>query len=579
MPRPVHRAVGLVLAAVAVGAVVVRQLATSSAQSAPTSDAEVALGVNAYALLHPGELGVPSSLPETVTSWQIAGYALVTSANARHESLLASTREFVLVTAILTAILTVLLCRRLRLGWLSTALGVAVFGLPAAAGLLRLTSVPGTAAAFWLALAGLCGVAAAEMARQRLPLIVLSGIASSLAIVTAPVSALVVVGVALGLVGTRRLGRGRTGARALTLVGLSGAGFAVSWLVVSGPSSPGELPAVGAGWALAVGGLIVAGACWPIIWMRPLAVGAVPILLVTAWPGPAQPAAVILGLYVVALLIAGLLDSLLSRPLPSVARALGAVSLLAAVAVGASIFPPPTTVPVSAIPSGDVATWIRTHLAPDAIVEVEPLARAQLVAYGLDPDRLSSPPGPDDDAGGQAAYLLTASDGPGELPVVVQFGTGGTAMALRLVVADPAAYAAALVVDQASRSRFGTALAGNPNLRLSGPAAAALRAGEVDARLMVCLAGAATIAEISINEFASPSGTAPSARIFREATLTEISELGASSQAPDPSGAARRGLAQFFAAQQPPYQPLAVIETLTSLTVRFEAPAPLGLLP
>lgn len=129
-----------------------------------------------------------------------------------------------------------------------------------------------------------------------------------------------------------------------------------------------------------------------------------------------------------------------------------------------------------------------------------------------------------------------------------------------------------------ARSQFGAALASNPNLTLGDSAVAALRAGEVDSRLMISLAASASV-RLAIPEFTGTPGDLETGNVFRTVILTGITDLDPTVGATGTSDAALRWLAQFFQTQQPPYQPLFVVEAATSLKVGYAAPAPLGLLP
>lgn len=58
-------------------------------------------------------------------------------------------------------------------------------------------------------------------------------------------------------------------------------------------------------------------------------------------------------------------------------------------------------------------------------------------------------------------------------------------------------------------------------------------------------------------------------------TLTDITELDARRNA---GQTAVRRLAEFFEMQESAYQPMAVLEVGATLTIRYAAPSPLGLL-
>jgi len=142
-------------------------------------------------------------------------------------------------------------------------------------------------------------------------------------------------------------------------------------------------------------------------------------------------------------------------------------------------------------------------------------------------------------------------------------------------MSDAAAYTAALIEDEAARRQFGAALAENRNLTLSSTAAAALSAGDVDARLMVGLAGAASSTRYAITRFTGTVGDLVNGNIFRQVTLTDITALDARRNA---GQTAVRRLTEFFEMQESSYEPLAVLEVGTTLTIRYAAPSPLGLL-
>lgn len=150
-----RRVAGPIVGVLAVAAVCARHLISNHTVPSPSTDAEAVLGINAYANLASPELGVPGSLSDTATSWQVTVYSYLSSASERHEELVGTSREFVLVLTVLTALLTIAVCRRLLLGWISTATAVVLAGAPAAAALARIISAPATVAAFWLSVAAL----------------------------------------------------------------------------------------------------------------------------------------------------------------------------------------------------------------------------------------------------------------------------------------------------------------------------------------------------------------------------------------------------------------------------------------
>ncbi len=569
---PARRAAGLVLASLAIAAVVVRQLTSNATVPAPASAGEAALGVNAFANLHAPDLRIPVSLFDVVTGWQLAGYSYLTSATGRHDTLVGPTRELVLVVSLLTAAVIVGACRRLHVGWFSTALVIILCGLPAAAVLLRIVSPTAALATFWMALATLAGLAAGGRTRLRWVWLVTAVVAGALATMTTGVSALIPLGLCLGAVGTGRLYRGmRLSSRLLIGLGLAGAIGAALWWTVSGQGGAGgDVPPVGvAGISVGLGGLIVAAACSVIPRLRPMAFGVVPILIAAVWPGPAQVSAMLLGITVVAIMTGCLLDNLLRHRRPEADAVVGTVSLVVAVVVGTFFLPLPGPGSAAVTSTGEVTAWLKMQLAPDSVIEVDPLNRAQLVRDGLASDRLRTP-GNDD-----ADFVLAPLSERAGLPLVARFGSGAGALGLRLVVEDPVAYAEAMVTDQAARSRYGADLADNPNLVLGALASTALSAGNVDARLMVALSEAAAIAGFTIEQFTGTAGDLGAGTIYREVTVSDITSLTSTGDPVRPS----RALAEFFQEQEPPYLPMVVLESGSTVTIRYPAPAPFGLLP
>ena len=132
-----------------------------------------------------------------------------------------------------------------------------------------------------------------------------------------------------------------------------------------------------------------------------------------------------------------------------------------------------------------------------------------------------------------------------------------------------AAYRAALRADLATRTAAGAQLLQNPHIRFTGPDAARLRAGQVDARLLATIAALASQYAFRVTAFGDAAPGAPV--LFRAVSITGIG----------------RGLAPALAmvrAQTPPYLPAHVAVTGTAstggatLSIEFAAPSPLGLL-
>ena len=216
------------------------------------------------------------------------------------------------------------------------------------------------------------------------------------------------------------------------------------------------------------------------------------------------------------------------------------------------------------------AAWIAGQVSGSAIVACYPGMCAALQEQGVAAGRLmplrsaaASPRG--------AGVLVTSPSAGGQLAgryapaLIASFGSGGNRVEVRAVEPGGAsAYRAALRADLAARRAAGSQLLRNSRIRFTGPGAAQLRAGEVDARLLATLAALASQYSFRVTAFGDAAPGAPV--LFREVAITGIG----------------RGLAAALAmvrAQNPPYLPAhAAVAGQTGLSIEFAAPSPLGLL-
>jgi hypothetical protein len=231
------------------------------------------------------------------------------------------------------------------------------------------------------------------------------------------------------------------------------------------------------------------------------------------------------------------------------------------------------------------ARWIASQVSPDAIVACDPAMCAALQSSGVGAGRLlvlgtsaGDPLGSDlvvatpalrNQFGARLAGVYA--------PVVIaSFGSGAARIDVRAVAADgTAAYDAALAADRSARLAAGRELIGNRHITTSAAAQAALRAGQVDPRLLAMLAALAAQQPLRILAFGDPSPGASAAVPLRGA---EIAPASAS-----PSARARaarlRSMRSFVQAQQVPYLPMRVtLVGQSALSVEYAAPSPLGLL-
>jgi hypothetical protein len=204
------------------------------------------------------------------------------------------------------------------------------------------------------------------------------------------------------------------------------------------------------------------------------------------------------------------------------------------------------------------------------MLHADPLDRAELVAAGFPPERLR---GLGEPLGDVDVVLLAARP---QAPAAPAHCAAGTLLATlpRPGGAPAEVCGARAAADDAeperpSRARIGTALAGNPGLRLDPAAAELLRRGDVDPRVMivlVALTGAHSLAVDFPAAALEPPGT------LRRQVL--VRSVDGAPVAPGPS--ALRG---WLDGQLPPYVPDVLRDDAGCLLVGYRDPAPSGLLP
>jgi hypothetical protein len=127
--------------------------------------------------------------------------------------------------------------------------------------------------------------------------------------------------------------------------------------------------------------------------------------------------------------------------------------------------------------------------------------------------------------------------------VVATFGEGAGRVEVRRIVEEDVAVVEAAVGDDALEAEAGQALARNPAIDLSGPAARLLEAGQVDQRVLTVLAGVAGEQSLSVVDFPAVPGEGDAGMPRRVVELER------------PEGADGGWLDRFFAGQQPPFAP------------------------
>jgi hypothetical protein len=373
--------------------------------------------------------------------------------------------------------------------------------------------------------------------------------------------------------GTARPFRGVALAAAL---GGAAAGLAVA-SAGSGPLAGEAAPVVTNGAAVvgAVCGLAAVAASWRIRWVRPLLPPALVVLAVLLVPGPGRAAAALTALALLAVVTAGVADDAIARvaapSLPVLRPAIAAgIAVMAVVALPDL---PANAAPADPAPAPLLA-WAADRGTAGAMLHADPLDRAELVAAGFPPERLRDLAGPVADAD-----LLLLTDRPRTPAGPPAHCAAGTLLATvprvgaasaEICAARPAVPDTA-PVERPSRVRIGTALAGNPSLRLGPAAADLLRQGAVDPRIMIVLAALAGEHALTVTDFPA-AALEPAGTLRRQVLVTAVDGAPVGAEAPS-------SLRDWFRSQLPPYAPTVVRDDPSGLLVGYHDTAPPGLLP
>ena len=229
---------------------------------------------------------------------------------------------------------------------------------------------------------------------------------------------------------------------------------------------------------------------------------------------------------------------------------------------------------------GQAATWVAREVSAAAIVACDPAMCDALARRGTaSGNLLVLGPGAGDPLG-SAVVVETAAvrgmfgprlGGVYAPEVLASFGTGSARINIRVVAPDgTASYRAALAADQREREVAGAQLVQDPRLSAGPAPRAALAAGQVDARLLITISALAAGQPFEVAGFGDAGPGASPGLAMRSAALV----------AP---GASARQMLTFVRAQRSPYLPAQASLApaaggMAVLTIRFAAPAPLGLL-
>ena len=509
----------------------------------------------AYLLAETGSLPDGTRIADRPAAVLLAGYGWLSRAFGRHASVLGAGRELVVVSVLVTAVLLWATARRLGLGDAAGAVAMLLCGCP----LLVLTPALADSSAVLalppLVLAG-CLVAPG---RPTVLARVLAVLVCVPAVVLAP-DALLLLLAAFPVALAVRRGRSPAVLVVTVVCALAVLAAAVALRAV-GPSQPAALPAAAVATAAVVELVLgVLGALdtrrgsgpLPRRLAAPAAALAVTALLALV---PAPRASAVGVALPVAALVAGAFAGLLGARLPAgmPRRAAGSVAAALLVAGAAAA----VLVPVGPTPDGSQAAallrWARTDLPVGTRLSAPPLTAAELLRAGAPRSLLAGRTG--SGPGDLAVVPGTAAQGDA---VLARFPSAGGTAPLGVVDRHPGALTAA---ELDWRRDLGAALLANPAAQVSAAAAAPLRSGEVDPRLLALLAALAGRPGIGIGALPATPGTGGDAR---SALITSMGGQPVGRGRP-----ATAGLLAYLRAQQPPFAPDTITVTDDGVLVGY----------
>ncbi len=226
------------------------------------------------------------------------------------------------------------------------------------------------------------------------------------------------------------------------------------------------------------------------------------------------------------------------------------------------------------------ATWIAQQVSSDATLECDPTMCAALEAAGVPAARLLAlQPGSFDPLGATVivATQVVRNEFGARLAsvyaplVIASFGSGANRIDIRAAAPEgSAAFEAQLTSDRQARIEAGRQLLSNKNVQATATARQELLHGDVDPRLLVTLSALASKMSLRLIAFDDSSPGASSGVPLRGA------EIGAA------ESAGLGAILAFLHAQQTTYQPaqdgiIRLAGGKSAITVRFDAPGPMGL--
>jgi hypothetical protein len=230
--------------------------------------------------------------------------------------------------------------------------------------------------------------------------------------------------------------------------------------------------------------------------------------------------------------------------------------------------------------------WIAAQVSRTAVVSCDPVMCRALEAHGIPAGQLlelQRAANPLSSAvivataavRGQFAGQLSSEYAP---DVIRIFGSGSLRIEIRVIAAHgAAAYKSALATDLRARKTSGAQLLSSPRIGVSAMAARQLSSGQVDARLLVTIAGLAALEPIRIVTFGY---SAPGASAGIPLRSADIADTGQTARM---RAAYVHTILTFLHGQSAPYLAartgiLRLAGGQLILRIEFAAPSPLGLL-
>jgi hypothetical protein len=534
-------------ALVAVGGAAVVRVAVATT-TLPVSSAELAL-VDAGYRTAAGHADAALPLPLAVTGAHLDIYAIIANPFDRHLDVLTGARELSVLAAAVVVGALIATAAVLRVHPLLTAAVLVAFAAPGPVVTVFGTVGPGVFAAGWLAVALAVAVHVARHLDEgwHPDLDVFGFVALLVALATVPLLAVplaVVVVVWLWLRDFERRDPDATWRRPTAVLLLTGFVVAALWaagllLTPTGPvgvrSSPAPL-------LLALTAVAAAGLAVPRVW--PAAAGTLTALGLAFVFGPDADA--LLPATVVGAAITGvlLLDAVLAWR-PTAARGLTAAVVVPAAVAGVLVVPPVAP----RVDHAALAAWVTRELGDGVTITAPTALWADL---HRDLVRLGRP-----------NAVRHGDTGP---LVVTTGGRDGTVLGRFGMLAVLATDIDRTYLDPAERAAAGRQLATNSRLLASEPVRAALRAGQVDLRVMAVLAALCAEHEITL----VATGNSPAERGTGLPDRTVV--VAAVDGRPVTDRRSARLLLDWLQTQRPPFAPASTRSTPDGIAISWRLP-------